>query len=189
MQKILITGAYIFKAPVIKGDLVIPAVTGNAQKKLLFRVSVHDPPSYFPRKGDYINIFGKIKKISIENNSVVIDVNGEFEIGLKTSLPQVVVGITCVQLTAPPKKEGNKYIARINSKLSLLFSESQVETLGITSGSLLSVHGAFWVNEHDSSYTATMSVKSAVLLQQTPPTLQEITDDGREDDPCKIPLF
>lgn len=188
MQKILVTGAYVFKAPVIKGDLVIPAVTGNAQKKLLFRVSVHDPPS-FPKKGDYINIFGKIKKISIENNSVVIDVVGDFEPGLKTSLPQVVVGITCVQLTAPPKKEGNKYIARINSKLSLLFSESQIETLGITSERLLSVHGAFWVNEYDGSYTATMSVKSAVLLQQTPPTLQEITDDGKEADPCKTPLF
>lgn len=187
MQKILITGAYVFKAPVIKGDLVIPAVTGNAQKKLLFRVSVHDPPQ-LPKKGDYINIFGKIKKISIENNNVVIDIIGDFELGLKTSLPQVVVGITCLQLTTPPKKEGNKYIAKINSKLSLLFSESQVKNLALTGGSLLSVHGAFWVNEHDGSYNATMSVKSAVLLQQTPPTLQEITDDGKEADP-KTPLF
>ena len=187
MQQIMAFGIFVFKEPAVKDVLVIPGVVSYKKKQnMLFRIRCENPPTPFPVKGDYINVFGRIQKISIENDNVVIDMVGEFEKTYSPETPLIMCGLQ-QKIAQLPEKTGNgKYVVPINKKFYLFFSEKQIESLDLKEGENVSIVGDFWVSIKDNAVIATLFVKSCTKLNLCQPKLQEIT--ATEED-LKKPMF
>lgn len=171
MQKILITGGFVFKTPVIKSNLMVPVIIGTKEQKIFVKVSVHDPP-FIPPEKSYINICGEITKISIQNDNVVIDVRGEIERGLKTEVPQVLTWIPSLKISSDII---NDEILKVSSKLFILLKDKKFSDL--KKGDLVSIYGDFWVSISGTSCVATIIPKGITLLQKPSFILEEIREE------------
>lgn len=174
MQKILITGGFVFKTPVIKNSLMVPVIIGTKEQKIFVKVSVHDPP-FIPPEKSYINICGEITKISIQNDNVVIDVKGgEIERGLKTEIPQVLIWIPSLKISSDII---NDEILKVSSKLFILLKDKKFSSLNLKKGDLISIYGDFWVSISGTSCVATIIPKGITLLQKPSFILEEIREE------------